>query len=437
MEVIMKALHFRILALSSLAWVITFTTAHAASMWYVDVTQGNDSTGSGTAASPWKTIQGAIDKAAVVGGDTIMVAVGTYGNIDTKTKSLTISGGYDNNSGTWSRGTGVSLIQQSAANSRAVTVNNVGAFNLDHFTVRGVAGGWELIYLRQNSPSVRLSYITTTNTSHYPIHVNSGSSLVIEYSTIHGGLVGVLVNSACPTLIANSIIRGCSNSGRGAAGHNKGDSSSFVIVNSLIYSNTTSTEWGTAFYFRYGNNLIVNSTIVDNPGATQGISIHSCNVRVRNSIVSANGTGFGIGAGVATTASKGRSIITDSPGTSITWTDEGGVLTSDTGVFTDRANKDYTLSPSSTAKEAGGYLLTTTLFGGTVTYVDADNNSAYTAKKDVIVALGGATPTDQDYLDNYIYTTDLAGNPRLSGTKIAAGAYEYYSKTRGTLILLQ
>ena len=58
--------------------------------WYVNGTSGSDSYSGTSSSQAKKTIQAAIDVAA--NGDTILVAAGMYAPIDTKDKSLTISG---------------------------------------------------------------------------------------------------------------------------------------------------------------------------------------------------------------------------------------------------------------------------------------------------------------------------------------------------------
>ena len=61
-----------------------------ATTWYVNGTNGSDSYSGTSSSQAKKTIQAAIDAAA--DGDTILVAAGMYAPIDTKDKSLTISG---------------------------------------------------------------------------------------------------------------------------------------------------------------------------------------------------------------------------------------------------------------------------------------------------------------------------------------------------------
>jgi hypothetical protein len=80
--------------------------------------------------------------------------------------------------------------------------------------------------------------------------------------------------------------------------------------------------------------------------------------------------------------------------------------------------------------------------GCTVRYVNVESygenvggapNAGYDAKLDVIVDLGGYTPTAQNCLDNYIYPWDLAGSPRVHRSGIHVGAYQAIMK-RGTVI---
>jgi autotransporter-associated beta strand protein len=68
--------------------------------------------------------------------------------------------------------------------------------------------------------------------------------------------------------------------------------------------------------------------------------------------------------------------------------------------------------------------------GSGFAYVDVNNNGAYDALVDVIVS--GAPPAGT----NYVYATDLAGNPRLKGAAIDRGCYETQSRG-GTVVLFR
>lgn len=70
--------------------------------------------------------------------------------------------------------------------------------------------------------------------------------------------------------------------------------------------------------------------------------------------------------------------------------------------------------------------------GDGYTYVDINANGSYNALVDVIVA--GTAPAGS----HFVYSTDLAGNPRVVGGEIDRGAYEYATvAVKGTAILIR
>jgi hypothetical protein len=108
--------------------------------------------------------------------------------------------------------------------------------------------------------------------------------------------------------------------------------------------------------------------------------------------------------------------------------------------FINRAAQNYDHGTNSIALELGGYLLSTTLSGHPVTFVDVNNNGAYEALTDVIVRTGAYSPTASDHQNHCIYTTDLAGRPRLSGITgrtIDAGPYQKLRPSKGTVVSLK
>ena len=72
--------------------IVPASPAMAATTYYVDAATGNDGNGGG-AGDPWLTIQHAVN--IVAGGDTIIVAAGTYGEQVVINKALTIQGAGD------------------------------------------------------------------------------------------------------------------------------------------------------------------------------------------------------------------------------------------------------------------------------------------------------------------------------------------------------
>jgi hypothetical protein len=145
---------------------------------------------------------------------------------------------------------------------------------------------------------------------------------------------------------------------------------------------------------------------------------------------------------------------------STTYTEENHVIA--WPAFRDRPNDDYRLTLDSPAVDVGTLGIDTYLvvmsdadkvaaFGGvagdysgyTMYYVPLKSSNLYDKGLDVIVHLGGFVPDPADYLENYIYTTDLAGKPRLAAKEkngallIDAGAYEFTVSSKGTVFLLR
>ena len=118
-----------IIGVLALVWLAFPITASFASTYYV-ATTGNDESGNGTEGSPWKTIQGAIDKGTVSNGDVIIVKDGTYTeNVDVD-KQLTIQSenGY------------ASTTVVAASSSDHVFYINTNNVTITGFTIYGATG---------------------------------------------------------------------------------------------------------------------------------------------------------------------------------------------------------------------------------------------------------------------------------------------------------
>jgi len=300
---------------------------------------------------------------------------------------------------------------------------------------------------------------------------------VIEYCTFYnntaivaGGGVNVI---ASDVLIANSVFRNNHAGYGGAIGITPFDGVDPRIFGSLFYDNTCGTE-ASAIHVT-GNDTpatvvrVVNSTIVDNvTSGKYGIYESLVNASalqhfgLRNSIVSLNGEGV-YGYDDGDDGFYIQNCVSDpnvdyDPASA--YTEENHVIA--WPAFRDRPNDDYRLTLDSPAVDVGTLGIDTYLevmsdadkvaaFGGvagdysgyTMYYVPLKSSNLYDKGLDVIVHLGGFVPDPADYLENYIYTTDLAGKPRLAAKEkngallIDAGAYEFTVSSKGTVFLLR
>ena len=192
-------------------------------IWYVS-SAGNNSYTCQTISAPCATINGALGKAAA--GDTIKVAGGTYvfagsgnPNVVTISKSITISGGWNNS---FTSQTGYAAIDGENANN-GVLVNSVSAVVvMDRFII-------------QNSKS------------------NEGGGIYLYGSTF---------------TLTNSTVQGNSATGRGAGifGIN---SPHFTLINSTVSGNVAGTSGG-GIYMDSGTTNIQYSTIAYNSASTGG-----------------------------------------------------------------------------------------------------------------------------------------------------------------------
>jgi hypothetical protein len=235
----------------------------------------------------------------------------------------------------------------------------------------------------------------------------------------------------------------------------KGNEAATVVFGSVFYD-AYSSNYGALNDSNTGASvplLIVNSTVANNPQLAYYQDRMNSSVRVRNCISADNGsTGQGINFASGTKA-MGRTLFDDDT-VSGSFTDEGGNVGTDGSAhdpeFRDQGNRDYRLTAASAeAIDKGGYLGTASVAfangTATVKFVDVNNSGvgAYQALTDVIVDVGGfAGLTEADYEAHFIYTTDIAGNPRLSdgdragGAAIDMGAYEFPTPAPSGMILI-
>ncbi|MBI4295198.1 MAG: DUF1565 domain-containing protein [Chloroflexi bacterium] len=168
---------------------------------------GNDVTGDGTSANPYRTIQKGIDMAS--GGDTVLVAAGTYQeNLDFKGKAITVksAGGAENT--TIDGGQAGSVVRFVSGETAAAV--------LDGFTLTNGSG----TYVNQIQPFGGGVY--SYNGSN-PTIINC---IITGNTADTGGGVSAWYASAT---IVNSVIRGNTASGGGGG---------VTVVNSIIAGNS-------------------------------------------------------------------------------------------------------------------------------------------------------------------------------------------------------
>ena len=107
-------------------------TALAQSTWYVS-TAGNDTSGDGSQANPWRTIQYAVSQAFE--GDTVIVAAGEYVENVTIGKALTLEGAQ---AGVDARDrTGDETVVVGDPTALYATVTAMDIVTIDGFTIKG------------------------------------------------------------------------------------------------------------------------------------------------------------------------------------------------------------------------------------------------------------------------------------------------------------
>lgn len=308
---------------------------------------------------------------------------------------------------------------------------------------------------------------------------DSGLGLVIDNCTIAGntaansggglnfGYEGDAVGMPNRYLVVNSRITGnqAAKWGAGVDVEDSSTSSRVLLFNCLVQSNRQSNAaaLGAGIYKRLNSTAyIVNSTVVDNintaDASRPGIFVDSgwygaSNLRFVNSVVVSNNGAYGNTSGYLsfqrTTAREARYVQgswdnrtawsamvpsgdTNSLAAALAFASPHISSVNDAGAVTQNLEQNletdpvflgigatpYQLSPYSPCVDSG---LTKT--GTGYTYVNANGNGGaggtYDALLDLIVS--GTPPAGS----NFVYTTDLLGKARLTGSAVDRGAYEF------------
>jgi hypothetical protein len=221
----------------AIALLLALAAPARAALLHVD--DGATPGGDGSAASPYQSLQVAIDAAA--GGDEIRVAGGTYGPIRVSDKVVQLLGGY--NADFTARGAVTPSVLQGTPAGPTVSLFNAGSTVLDGFTIRGGQRGVEIdgdFDATTNRPQVRFNLIEQNGTT-----------------TLNGG--GVAAQNCDAALIGNTIRGNIALRGAGASVV----CNSILIEGNLIEGNVGHEDHGGGLNLA-GPDLVVRGNLIRN-----------------------------------------------------------------------------------------------------------------------------------------------------------------------------
>ena len=266
-----------------------FASPARAAEYYVDAAAPPG--GDGTAASPWTSVQQAIDAAA--DGDDIRVAGGTYAAIAVVGKQVSLHGGYD---AAFARvRTDTPSIVEGTADAPTVSLFEVGDSVFEGFVIRGGQRGLVLdadFRSTTNKPVVRDNVIE-----------NNGSPAVI------GG--GVFADHCAATLVGNTVRGNVGDRGSGIASL----CASLVLEGNLVEDNVSHGDHGGGLYLS-GAEIVLRENLIRG-----------------NEVGVVAGYGWGAGAtvyGADVTATFERNVFTDNHAQSLgsgAFVDDGATAT--------------------------------------------------------------------------------------------------------------
>ena len=378
--------------------------------YYVDVTNGDDSTGTGTSALPWKTVVYSLTQ--ISSGDGLILRTGTYPEaiaVDTipdgDASNSTIIKSYPGEDATLQPTSGTSVITIGTTqeyiqlgDDNRLTLNHNGSdwgiSSSGRLIIDGVNTSGEAIELNLNGSNdgaqhIYLKGVEIKNAGNKGFFVNNHSALnndvTLEDCWVHdSGQVGVgngVHGFSCERCLIND------NTGDGVEDAYSG--SGVTYNRNVIRGNANGIEiWGSG---TTGNSVISNNLIYDNTSSF-GIQTSNANSRTNlliynNTIDGNTGTGFLFAVDTIGGGTYDNNIVTNNSVAQITdndadMIDGGNNLTSGT-LFVDRANHDFRL------------------LGTATTAIDQGTDLSGT------------------------FTDDFEGNVRPSSTDFDIGAYEH------------
>jgi hypothetical protein len=268
---------------------MTFASVTSAAELHVDATA--PAGGDGSIATPFTTVQEAIDAAAE--GDDILVAGGTYAAIVVSEKEVHLFGGYD--PGFMAVDPEIPSVVEGTPTAAAVTLFESGASILDGFVVRG----------GQRGVVIDADYLSTTNA---PVVRNN----VIEQNgtaALVGG--GVFADHCAASFIGNTVRDNVADRGAGIATL----CNELLVEDNVIEDNVAHGDHGGGLYMS-GAMLTVRGNVVRN-----------------NEVGVIAGYGWGGGAlvyGTGASATFERNVFTDNLAKSLgsaAFVDDGAIAT--------------------------------------------------------------------------------------------------------------
>jgi parallel beta-helix repeat protein len=152
--------------------------------FYVETDGSDDDDGS--ESSPWRTIQGAIDKSAVDDGDTIYIGSGTFNENITVDKSIEIYGDEDENPLITAKNSGVHVF--------TIACDDVEVKNL---TITGTKGAEDIagVYVDSGTDDFSISYCELQNNEH-GIYLYKTDGTVISNNEFEDNYMGIHLDEA-------------------------------------------------------------------------------------------------------------------------------------------------------------------------------------------------------------------------------------------------
>lgn len=333
---------------------------------HTDITNGNDSTGDGSASTPYQTIQKALDNAN--GGDTVWIGdSGTntlssqlnwtaFGGVqDTSADNTLVVRGWDYSSGAGVAGRAV-IAGNSLSGILAAAKNYTVWYDLD---ISGTDGASHYALDAGNSSIVHRCTITSiTGTTSYALNLGTGSSVFnTKVATVVGGLRCVGTNhvdacsitaftyrgilAAANVVLVNNII--ASNAGHGIVLN--GDNV-HISQNTVVGDGATSTIYGIDI-----NSISEGSQILGN--LIKGWSATS-NVGINN--VASNNIGI-CGYNHFDDNTADMANVTDNLDVDLTSSDSTSAVT-----FTNAGGGDYSIDTGDTGYDAPFYGISTSQY---------------------------------------------------------------------------
>jgi parallel beta-helix repeat protein len=395
-------------------------SAASGDTFYVD-TGGSNTTGAGSAAKPWKTIQFGVDHLGP--GDLLLVNPGTYSGpvtieiVASAGSPVTIRG----------NGAGV-IINGSGADRDAVFVTYSSYVSVERFKVQNATRAGMRI---DNSNHVTARKNTFANNGTWGLFTDFSDDLLIEDNQAYGSIDehGIYVsNSGDRPIIRGNVVHDNNKNGIHMNGDlsqgGDGIISGAVVENNVIYNNGI--EGGSGINMDGVTNSVIRNNLLYNNHAS-GISLYKTDGAVcshddrvlNNTIVNASDGRWAVNIGGAgcTNNKVFNNIL-------YTYHDyRGSITTAASGLS--GFQSDYNIVMSRFSTDTGDSVMTLSAWRG----MGYDTHSKIASPSQLFVAGGDyhlkvGSPAIDAGTSLADVTCDLEGNSRPIGAHFDAGAYE-------------